>query len=246
MNRPRPPKKSESLEVRLPHGVKRAFMERARSRGRTASAVLREFIDAYLAGSSPSEDRNMFKRLAKPVAATAVIGTVIAAHGLMPTAASANPDFKSVFDKLDRDADGMLSEDELAGNAPLAGAAYLEHKADLGHGAVPLMVAVHSRFHHPAGDAAAAEIQANLRKTFANLDGDGSGAITFGEFESHHLVVIRHAFDSIDADQDGKIAKAELESAMQHLPDEATPHAVPFEGLDGNRDGAIDWNEFLG
>lgn len=245
MKKPRPPKKSESLEVRVPHGVKRAFMERARSRGRTASGVLRDFIEAYLAGASP-EDRTMLKRLATPAAATAVIGAVIAAHGLMPTAASANPDFKSVFDKLDSNADGMLSEEELAGNAPMAGAAYLEHKSDLGHGAVPLMVAVHSSFHARAHGAASPEAKAGMRKTFAKLDGDASGTITFGEFESHHLAVIRHAFDSIDADQNGKIARAELETAMQHIPDEAAPDTVPFERLDGNSDGAIDWKEFLG
>ena len=71
MNKPRPPKKTETLEVRLPHAVKRDFMARTRSRGRTASAVLREFIDAYLADDLPAKDRPMFKRIAKPAAASA-------------------------------------------------------------------------------------------------------------------------------------------------------------------------------
>ena len=83
------------------YAVKRDFMARARGRGRTASAVLREFIDGYLAGDSPSEDRPMFKRLAKPATATAVVGAVIAAHVMLPTAAAAAPDFRSVFAQLD-------------------------------------------------------------------------------------------------------------------------------------------------
>ena len=45
----RPSKKSETLQVRLPHGIKRDFMERCRLEGRAASEVLRGFIDSYLA-----------------------------------------------------------------------------------------------------------------------------------------------------------------------------------------------------
>lgn len=247
MNKSRPPKKAESLEVRVPHAVKRAFMARARQHGRTASAVLREFIDAYLAGASPSEDRSMYKRYAKPVAAAALIGTVIAAHALIPTAASATPDFKTVFDQLDRDKDGKLSPGEMAGNAPMTGAAYLQHQADLGHGAVPLMVAVHSGMMHAIHGGGSAEAHASMQRTFAGLDGDSDGAVTFGEFESHHLAVIRRAFDSIDADQDGRIAKPELDTATQHLPQGAVKaHAVSFDRLDADGDGAISWEEFLG
>jgi len=55
MTRSKPSKKTESLEVPLPHAVKRAFMARARSQGRTARALVREFIDSYLAGTDPRD-----------------------------------------------------------------------------------------------------------------------------------------------------------------------------------------------
>jgi Ca2+-binding EF-hand superfamily protein len=255
MKRTRPPqkaaertaKKTESLEVRVPHAVKRDFMARTRARGRTASAVLREFIDAYLAGAMPSEERSMLKRLATPAAATAVIATVVAAHTMIPTAASAAPNFKSVFDQLDRDKDGKLSAKELAGHPLLADEAYARHRADLGSGVVPIMVAVHSGMHRPAHGAAVPETKAHMRASFASLDGDSNGAVTFGEFESHHLAFLRHAFDEIDADQDGKIEQAELTAAMAHMPQAVTAaHPVSFAQLDGNRDGGISWEEFLG
>jgi Ca2+-binding EF-hand superfamily protein len=255
MKRARPPrktatksaKKTESLEVRVPHAVKRDFMARAQARGRTASAVLREFIDAYLAGAIPSEERSMLKRLATPAAATAVIATVVAAHVMIPTAASAAPNFKSVFDQLDRDKDGKLSAAELAGHPLLADEAYSRHQADLGHGAVPIMVAVHSGLQRLVHGPATPEMRAHMEATFASLDGDKNGTVTFGEFESHHLAVLRHAFDEIDADQDGRIAPAELDAAMAHMPQgAATAHLVSFAQLDGNRDGGISWEEFLG
>ena len=41
-------KKSETLEVRLPHSKKEAFMKACEREGITASHAMRTFIDAYL------------------------------------------------------------------------------------------------------------------------------------------------------------------------------------------------------
>ena len=48
MTEPRAPKKSETLEIRIPYPTKTAFMEKARAEGRAASEIVRERIDAYL------------------------------------------------------------------------------------------------------------------------------------------------------------------------------------------------------
>ena len=45
----RPPKKSETLEIRLPHEAKQAFMARCRDEGVSASQALRGFIEAQIA-----------------------------------------------------------------------------------------------------------------------------------------------------------------------------------------------------
>ena len=245
----RKPKKTESLEVRLPHEVKRAFMDRARSRGRTASSLVRDFIDSYLAGTNPrTENRTMLKRIGTPAAVTSIVASAIALHVVTPTAASAQPDFKSVFNQLDVDKDGKLSPEEMSGNAPLASAAYAHQSVNMGQGAIQLIVAVHSgmaRMFHGAGSQ---DAQADTHKSFASLDGDGNGAVTFGEFEAHHLAMVRHVFDTIDAGQDGKIDKSELSAAMEHIPAGVSAFAsVPsFDRLDTDSDGAISWVEFLG
>lgn len=44
----RRPKKSETLEVRLPHETKQAFMARCRAEERSASEIIREAIEEYL------------------------------------------------------------------------------------------------------------------------------------------------------------------------------------------------------
>ncbi|THD79353.1 MAG: hypothetical protein E7812_09780 [Phenylobacterium sp.] len=46
----RAPKKSESLEVRLPYAAKQAFMAACEKDGRTASEAVRAFIEAEIGG----------------------------------------------------------------------------------------------------------------------------------------------------------------------------------------------------
>ena len=243
MTRKKPPKKTDSLEVRLPHAVKQAFMARARSRGRSASSLVREFIDSYLAGTDPrTENRKMLRRIATPAALTSLVAAAIALH--MPTAASAAPDLKALFDRFDRDGNGQLSAEEFVvrdGGSILA----MLHDIDLGN-MMALMIAHHSGAdqspHGPVPDHAVEM----MRTAFAGQDSDGNGAVSFGEFESHHLGALRQAFDVIDADHDGGIDEGEFDGMMGHLPQHTAAHAKPFAELDGDASGTISWAEFLG
>jgi hypothetical protein len=56
MTEPRAPKKSETLEIRIPYPTKTAFMEKARAEGRAASEIVRERIDAYLAEETAASE----------------------------------------------------------------------------------------------------------------------------------------------------------------------------------------------
>lgn len=104
MASPRPPKKSETLEIRLPHAAKLAFMERCRAAGLTASEVVRGLIESETP-AAPKIHRTMrgWQALAAAVAGIA-IG---AAAG--PSIAQALPGSRAAFDQMDADHDGVVS-----------------------------------------------------------------------------------------------------------------------------------------
>lgn len=117
-------KKSETLEVRLPHSQKRAFMRICVEEGTTASDEVRGFIDRFLArrgrsATEPMKDtltmiRNHPKKAFATVAATLAIG---AALGARPSLAGGDP-----FALLDTNADGVLTATDLGqtGDAAIA------------------------------------------------------------------------------------------------------------------------------
>lgn len=118
MSKPkRPEKKSETLDVRLPYSVKRAFMAATKERGETASSAIRGFIDRYVAeteaGKTPIPLQEVAMTLKKnrlktlTVAAGTAMG--VFAFSAMPSAAD-----DAVFEKLDRNADGVLTVGEIA------------------------------------------------------------------------------------------------------------------------------------
>lgn len=184
----------------------------------------------------------MLKRLATPAAVTSLVATAIALH--MPTAASAAPDLKALFDQLDSDRNGQLSAEEFAAHDSGALHSTLG-RADLGS-MMPLMIVLHSDAARSPHGPPPKEGATMLQAAFASQDSDGNGVVSFGEFESHHLGALRRAFDFIDADQDGAIDESEYGRMMSHLPSEAAAHATPFAEIDTDGDGKIDWPEFLG
>ena len=104
----KPPKKSETLEIRLPHETKQAFMARCRDEGRTASEALRRFIDGEL--TAPRRSRTGLWQALAAAAAGLAIGAV-AAPSLAQTA-HAQSNARAAFDHLDRNHDGVVSFEE--------------------------------------------------------------------------------------------------------------------------------------
>jgi hypothetical protein len=101
----RPPKKSETLEVRLPHPTKQAFMARCRDDGRSASEAVRAFIDGELS-TRPVRHARLLPRLAAGALLAAAAGAVAAPTLAHPTSPAAE------FQRLDRNHDGVLSLEE--------------------------------------------------------------------------------------------------------------------------------------
>lgn len=104
MTTPRPPKKSETLEIRLPHAAKVAFMERCRADGVTASEVVRGLIESEVPAGPKA--RRAIKGW--QTVAAAVAGIVIGAAAA-PSIAQALPGSRVAFEKIDANQDGVIS-----------------------------------------------------------------------------------------------------------------------------------------
>jgi hypothetical protein len=101
----RPPKKSESLEIRIPYPTKQAFMARCQADGVSASEALRGFIEREIQPASPA--RGGLRRWIAGGLIAAAVGAV-ALPSLAQTAEAAE------FHRLDVDGDGRVSLAELA------------------------------------------------------------------------------------------------------------------------------------
>jgi hypothetical protein len=141
----RPPKKSETLEIRLPHETKAAFMARCGQDGVTASQALRGFIETRIAEDSRPP---AWRRWAK-IAAGAAVALGVAGAALPSLA---GPLARTGFDQLDANDNGSLSLAEFAAGA----------RAE---------VRIEGRVTAPAPDLRRALLDQAFRQ--ADLDGDG-------------------------------------------------------------------------
>ena len=108
MRDPRPPKKSESLEIRIPYAAKQAFMARCQAEGRSASDALRSFIDQQIAPPRPASARG---RLAVGALIAAAVGA-IALPSLARQPAAGELLRRAAFAQLDANRDGVLTLEE--------------------------------------------------------------------------------------------------------------------------------------
>jgi len=103
MTAPRAPKKSETLEVRLPHQTKTAFMARCRDDGQTASEAVRGFIEAELVTGS-----RRVRLRGWQMAAAAAAGLMLDA-GAAPSLARTVSADEAAFVRMDKNHDGVIS-----------------------------------------------------------------------------------------------------------------------------------------
>jgi hypothetical protein len=106
----RAPKKSETLEIRLPHETKLAFMARCRDDGATASETLRRFIDGEL--TAPRRSRPAPRPALWQALCAAAAGLAIGAVAAPSLAQTTHADPRAAFDRLDRNHDGVVSFEE--------------------------------------------------------------------------------------------------------------------------------------
>ncbi len=109
MSAHRQPKKTETLEIRLSHEEKQAFMARCRTEGLTASEAVRGFISGR-AVRSPKRKTGLGWTVAAALGAGLAVGAV-AAPSLAQSASRAVhvTDQQAVFARMDRNGDGVIS-----------------------------------------------------------------------------------------------------------------------------------------
>ena len=157
MTDPRPPKKSETLEIRIPYPTKTAFMEMARAEGRAASEIVRERIDAYLNEEAEPEPQTLKDKVVIQIRRN------LRGAGLLLAGAGS-----ALAISLAASPANALTGHSSALDAPSG------VSTDVGD---PLMIVVDL----PEGGLTAAELGELVGKAFARLDKDGNGLIRPGE-----------------------------------------------------------------
>lgn len=239
----RPPKKTETLEVRMPHEMKRAFIEACRAHGSTASDVVREFAEGYLKRCerrarlrdviNPERSLAMLfssprRRLAAISAGFAgAVGLVMA--GLAPSVADWS--FQTTFEELDRDGDGLVSVEEFSNPS---GSHYVFIS---GEGEPPSWAPVIP----PTPEPPALETTALDAGRVTGAAPVVPAAPVAPAAPPPPAVVVEmlgHEFRRFDADSDGYIGYVEFSGRNETIAGDA------FRRLDANEDGRLTLEEF--
>lgn len=231
----RPPKKSDTLEVRMPHGAKRAFIEACRKEGRNASEVVRDFVEGYLARNAagraderawdPTKSaRSLAMSLLTPKGRRGMLAAGVGALGLIAMSVSpsaAEIDFRAMYDQLDADRDGKVTLEEFA--AP--------RSADAVRGDVVMFFQ-----RETTTTVDGAPLTENQQMFWMPAPPPEEGAAP-GQPMDRQVQIVRRV--------DGQELITE---EIQPLPEEAVRElkAREFSTFDENDDGAVDYAEFEG
>lgn len=234
-------KKSETLQVRLPHGMKRDFMDRCEQENRAASDVIRGFMESYLARPVEiltSEKAVMIRRtfVYPTLAAAALIGAVVVLAPGTSRATGVREDFAA----MDADGDGVLTVWEF--KRPEDGVTYSMNRTPA-----------------PAGRPKTRITSEGLAGTFAKLDTNGDNKLDYAEYRTMRLGAAMAIVMRGDRDADKRLTRDEYVAGVT-FPDKVVdeikakhPHApirtfvsmarknaaMRFKRLDANRDGVV-------
>ncbi len=254
-------KKSETLEVRIPHETKQAFLTACRVDGTTASEVVRTSVQTYLNERERppiQEKRTLVMKFPEPVrryglraAAGGLAAIGLTTFAVLPSAA--NPDFTSVFKKLDVNKDGLLTAEEFRAEKEDGDQVKVEHKV------------TRTLKGDETKDFVAAAPGIDIKQdAFAFWLPDEAGGIAkqdqLSTVEHREVRIVKHAddkdgaavipptptmddirgaeFQSFDQNKDGKVSLVEFQARHTAMLTRG------FEILDSNKNGSLDQMEY--
>lgn len=261
----RKPKKSETLEVRIPYETKQAFLTACREDGTTASEVVRGSVQSFLDTREqphPQWTRTLIMKFPQPVrrygpriAAGALAAVGLATFAVLPSAAA--PDFAAIFKQLDVNGDGMLTSREFSASQPGAktmAVRTLGADKAVEQGAAAILIvppdvdgkalaALRDVRFQAVGGSPAENIDAPRERGFAKFDADSDGQISLEEYQTRLKTLLANGFHRLDENSDGAVTAAEYAAIGQAVL--LTPvNSEPAFGVSGKY-GALAMPELI-
>ncbi|MFW6027506.1 MAG: EF-hand domain-containing protein [bacterium] len=246
MPKRRPAKKTETIEVRLAPETKRDFMAACERQKKSASTVIRDFIEAYLARANRASDPTFWKEFdmsrflkSTRVRIAAIGGCVALGAAIATPSAAADPRLEAFFEWLDTDRDKALTRAEFTA------------EKDSGRPAFEgIAISISTK-----GEYRDVKTRAEL---FDKIDGNGDGKLSLNELARVVTVetTVNGSVLNYDQNGDGRVTEAELAAhvtARRAAAGEKDPEAGValmarglIEAHDSDGDGAVGPEDFEG
>jgi hypothetical protein len=240
----RPPKKTVSIEVRLAPKAKKDFMEICDKRKYSASAVIRNFIDTYIADANRAPNQPLWKEFNMTnimkdmrVRLAIISGFLAIGFAIAIPSAAADARLEAVFEWLDANHDKSLTEQEFVSVERTRHAKF-----------EGIMIVVETKGEIPAGES-----RSDL---FSRLDQNQDRKLSLRELDRRVVVetVLKESILNADQNGDKKVTEAELAAhitARRAAVGEADPAAgaaLMAHGIisahDGDKDAAVSSEDF--
>jgi hypothetical protein len=262
---PREPKKSDTLQIRIPHDTKKEFIEACEEDGTSASEVLRRSILDYLSfRKRPSSQprKGLLVMIPTPIrkkrylaaGAAGVLGLALAAA--LPSAA--DPNFRTAFQRLDVNGDGVLSSNEFSAMPFPDSMLYTEARINRAPGQprdmMLILPGVRQDAVRPqqASAGPTGEQIVVVDRDFRRYDANGDAAVSYEEFGAGLVSMIQPMFDGMDRNRDGKLSREELATPIEVVAQSVHANGTPrptgvdeFSLYDRNRDGSVSFEEYV-